>query len=183
MTKLMLLEKSRYPMKRIYSTVILSLIVSSIPFSGCAYKTYPTVQTFQETRYRTEYSNEPYTENKTIVSADTGEFELSSYFKWHTSNVSYYGYEIPDAASYDNVSLRFSIWRQLQPEPVVLRVFDVSDTGQIPSPEPLLSEELRQESVPDWYLLTGNASSEWLKLANSTINQARFLGGSEYKWS
>jgi hypothetical protein len=37
--------------------------------------------------------------------------------------------------------------------------------------------------MPDWYLLTGDASAEWLKLANSTINQSKFLGGSEYKWS
>jgi hypothetical protein len=170
--------------KQVRFSIILSLLISIFLSSACAYQTFPVTQTYEETLYRTEYTDEPYTENSTIVHTDTGEFELTSYYKWHTTGLSYYGYDIPYYASYDNVSLRFSIWRQLQPEPVTLRIYDMSNAGQIPSPEPLLTEELLQpQQQPDWYFIRGNASPDWLKTANIMINQGKFLGSSEYMFS
>jgi hypothetical protein len=169
-------------MKPIHALVILLFLICPSSFLACVTREFPVTQAYQETQYRTEYTNETYTENNTSIKSDTGEFELHSYYSWHTVDLSYYGYEIPDSATYDNISLRFSIWGQLQAEPVMLRIFDMSKTGQISSPEPLLVEDVPQP-LPDWYLIRGIASPDWLKTANTMINQAKFLGGSNYIWS
>jgi len=58
----------------------------------------------------------------------------------------------------------------------------MSETGQIPSPEPL-SDADQLTDVPTWYLIKGNASATWLKSANTMINQAKFLGATNCLWS
>lgn len=168
-------------MKTVYAIGLILVLSAWIFSSSCVYTTVPVAQTYQETQYRTETTSEKYTENVTTIHPNSGEYELPCYFTWHTSTFNYYGYDIPDWAAYDNISLRLTLWPQLQPEPAVLRVFDMSKTGQIPSPEPLTSDE-PQEQYPNWYLITGTASPSWLQSANTMINQAKLLGAAGDHW-
>ncbi|MCX6005704.1 MAG: hypothetical protein NTZ34_00360 [Chloroflexi bacterium] len=169
-------------MKVIYQLLLLLTLVCPLFFIACISKEYPVTQNYQETQYKTEITTESYTENQTTVHTESGEYALTSYFNWSTANFYYYGYEIPEAQSYDNISLRLSIWPQLQYEPVMLHVFDMSKTGQIPSPEPLPADET-VSTPPDWYFITGTASDTWLKSANTMINQAKLLGATNCLWS
>jgi len=168
-------------MKVIYKLLILTTLPGLILLTACISKEYPVTETYQETGYRTEMTTEPYTENQTSIQTDSGEFALPCYFNWHTITYHYYGYEIPNSSSYDNISLRLSIWPQLQYEPVMLRVFDMSKTGQIPSPEPLSSED-HSTAQPSWYFFTGSASATWLDTANKMMQQAKFIGATDYLW-
>jgi hypothetical protein len=174
-------------MKPIFVLIAFWFLAFPILFISCVSKQYPMTQNYQETQYRTEYAREVYTENQTSLSANSGERQLYSYFNWSAAGLSfqghpgiyYLGYDVPDWTSYDNISLRLSIWRQQQFEPASLAVFDMSKTGHVPSPEPLLTEEI-QTQTPGWYLLQGNASETWLKSANAMLNKAKFLGGYSY---
>jgi hypothetical protein len=160
---------------------ILLLVIVTFPFvlSACVSREFPVTQNYQETRYRTDTSTETFTENRTTVKSESGEFPIVPYYNWSTSAFYYYGYEIPDAQSYDNISLRLSVWQQLQHEPVLLRVFDMTKTGHIPSPEPPPAEEV-STAPPKWYFITGIASPTWLLTANTMIYQSRFLGATNY---
>ena len=169
-------------MKVIRQIFFLLTLVCPLFFIACISKEYPVTQNYQETQYKTEITTESYTENQTIVTSESGEYALTPYFNWSTANFYYYGYEVPDWPPCDNISLRLLIWSQLQHEPVMLRVFDMSKTGHIPSPEPLPAEE-QLPATPTWYLITGTASAQWLKSANTMINQAKFLGATSYLWS
>jgi len=169
-------------MKVICQILLLLILLCPLFSIACISKEYPVTQNYQETQYKTEITTESYTENQTVIHVESGEYPLTSYFNWSTANFYYYGYEIPEAQSYDNISLRLSIWPQLQYEPVILQVFDMSETGQIPSPEPL-SDADQLTDVPTWYLIKGNASATWLKSANTMINQAKFLGATNCLWS
>jgi hypothetical protein len=169
-------------MKVIYQFLLLLILVCPLFFIACVSKEYPVTQNYKETQYKTEITTESYTENQTTVSIESGEYALIPYFNWSTANFYYYGYEIPDWPPCDNISLRLSMWSQLQHEPVTLRVFDMSKTGQIPFPEPISANEASSQS-PTWYIITGTASAQWLRLANTMINQAKFLGATSYLWS
>jgi hypothetical protein len=169
-------------MKAIFKLLLLLVLVCPLLLLACISKEYPVTQNYQETQYKTEVTTESYTENQTAVHTESGEYALTPYYNWSTANFYYYGYEIPEAQSYDNISLRLSMWPQLQYEPMMLRVFDMSKTGHIPSPEPLSAEET-SPAPPDWYFITGTASTTWLKSANTMINQAKLLGATSYRWS
>jgi hypothetical protein len=169
-------------MKFICQILLLLILFCPLFFVACISKEYPITQNYQETQYNTEITTESYTENQTAVHVESGEYPLASYFNWNASNFYYYGYEIPDSQSYDNISLRLSIWPQLQSEPVMLQVFDMSETGQIPSPEPLTAED-QLTDIPKWYVITGTASATWLKTANTMINHAKLLGATNCLWS
>ncbi len=169
-------------MKVIYRLLLLLTLFCSLFSVACISKQYPVTQNYQETQYKTEITTESYTENQTIVHVESGEYPLTPYFNWNAINFYYYGYEMPEAQSYDNISLRLSIWPQLQYEPVTFRVLDMSETGQIPSPEPLPIAEA-VSPAPTWYLITGTASNSWLKSANTMLNQAKLLGATNCHWS
>jgi hypothetical protein len=169
-------------MKVIYRLLLPAALACTVSFAACMSKEFATTQNYQETQYTTETGTELYTDNQTTIQSESGELPLTPYFNWSTAGFYYYGYEIPDAKSYDNMSLRLSIWPQLQYEPALLRVFDMSKTGQIPSPEPLPPEEQLPE-LPQWYLIKGSASLTWLQSANTMINQSRFLGATNYLFS
>jgi hypothetical protein len=169
-------------MKAIFKLLLLLVLICPLLLLACVSKEYAVTQNYQETQYKTEITTESYTENQTIIHIESGEYTLTPYYNWSTANFYYYGYEMPEAQSYDNISLRLSIWRQLQNEPVMLQIFDMSKTGQIPSPEPLSADESLPQT-PNWYLITGTASATWLKSANTMITQAKFLGATSYRWS
>jgi hypothetical protein len=169
-------------MKAIFKLLLLLVLVCPLLFLACVSKEYPVTQNYQETQYKTEVTTESYTENQAVVHTESGEYALTPYYNWSVANFYYYGYEIPDAQSYDNISLRLSIWPQLQYEPVLLRILDMSKTGHIPSPEPLAAEE-QLSQIPSWYLITGTASATWLKSANTMIEQAKLLGATSCRWS
>jgi hypothetical protein len=169
-------------MKVIFRLLLPAVLAFPLSFAACVSKDFAVSQNYQETQYRTETSTEFYADNQTTIQSESGEFALTPYFNWSTEAFYYYGYEIPDAQSYDNISLRLSIWPQLQYETVLLRVFDMSKTGQIPSPEPLPSGE-QLTAPPAWYLIKGTASATWLQSANTMINQSKFLGATSYLFS
>jgi hypothetical protein len=147
-------------------------------------------ENYQETQYKTEYSTETYTDNQSTNHPVSGEYTLPCYYVWHSPNISfndstgisYYGYEIEEYPHHDNIHLRISFWPQLQNEPAIMRVFDVSKTGQLSSPDPQPEVDSLDDSVQG-YVIKGNSSSAWLKSANSVIRNAKFLGGSNYIWS
>ena len=178
-------------MKIIFWHVPASILAGLLLLTSCVSKEFPVTENYFETQYKTEYETRVSSENQTaIISTKTGEFALPSYFGWSSSilsfqgssNLYYYGYEIPDSSSYDNIRLRVSIWQQMKAEPAVIRVFDMSKVGQLSSPMPLSADEVL-DKIPKWYMIKGTATNSWLEEANSMMNQARFLGGSNYTWS
>lgn len=177
-------------MKVFYSSAILIVVFCMGLYTACLSQEYPVTENYEETLYKTELSSETYTENETSLHTDSGEFAITSYFKWSSANLSfasvpnvyYYGYDIPGADLYDDIRLRVSVWQQLQQEIARVSIFDMSKTGQIESPLPT-SEGMVTEEMPESNLITGGASSTWLKSANSIINHAKFLGGTSYLWS
>jgi hypothetical protein len=175
---------------RVYPKYLLISLFSFIILVSCINKEFPVKQYYQETQYNTETIIETYTDNITsAIIGETGEYELPAYYYWSSSNLSfkeianlhYWGYEIPQTPYYENIRLRITIWQQLQRETAIMSIFDVTKSGQIPSPDPSNTETPSQP--PTWYAINGISSDVWLKSANSAINNARFLGGSNFNWA
>lgn len=170
-------------MKSINHTLLIALVSFTGILLSCVNKEYPITQDYIATENRTEYTTESYTENETYFSVSSGEYELPSFTSWAVSNFFYYGYDIPDADIYDNISLRIVVWKPPQYEQEMIRVFDVTKTDHLAYPEPQVpgEETTAQNTVSN--IITGTASDRWLKAANAWINQSKFLGGRNNLWS
>lgn len=171
------------------------LLIALVSFTGvllsCVNREYSTTQDYVVTENRTEYVTESYTENETYMSFSSGEFELPSFINWtsfdvtfnNSGNLFYYGYDIPDPGTYDNISLKIEIWKPPQYEPESITVFDVTKTDHLSYPEPpIAGQETTTENTFN-YVITGAASDRWLSNANAVINQAKFLGARTNLWS
>jgi hypothetical protein len=176
--------KNKYPLAL---TFVLTCLFMS---AGCVAREYSVTESYNEPQSNTEYTTSTYTDNETASRTDSGDFSLTSYFNWSSSDLSvggspylyYYGYEIPDASTYDDIHLRISLWEQLQYEPAVMRAFDVSKPGHLQPPGASLEDSVPLQP-PDWYTITGKAPEFWLQSANVWVNQSRFLGATNYLWS
>ena len=159
--------------------------------SACISKEYAETQFYNETLYITENATETYSKNEnTVVDTVSEEYKLYPLFNWRSQDLSfkgtpylwYYAYNIPDLQLYDNARVRITIWDQLQYEQEIVRVFDVSKSGHIYTPDPI-PEESDAKGLVSWTWITGKSSLSWLDTANTVINQAKFLGGRVNVWS
>ncbi|MHB8085799.1 MAG: hypothetical protein ACYDHZ_08235 [Dehalococcoidia bacterium] len=170
-------------MKSFKHTLLIALVSFTGILMSCVNKEYSTTQNYVVTENRTEYVTESYTENETYMAVSSGEFELPSFNNWEWGNACYYGYDVPDADSYDNISLKIEIWKPPQYEPETITFLDVTKTGHLSYPDlPVEGEETSTENTQN-YVITGTASNAWLKAANEWLQQSKFLGGKANLWS
>jgi len=126
------------------------------------------------------------------------------------TNFWYLAYEIPQSPAYDNLRLKVSIWKQLQYESASVRILDMTRGGHLSTPAPAVygitdtgqikwtwitastastttssssSGGTAENPSGESTATTGGASTTWLDMANTQINQARFLGGRNNLWS
>jgi hypothetical protein len=178
-------------MKPIKCLLLIALVSFSAVLSSCVSKEYTMTQDYVATENRTEYVTESYTENETYVSVSSGEYELPSFNSWtsfditfnNVGNLYYYGYDIPDADIYDNISLKIEIWRPPQYEVESITVFDATKTGHLSYPEPPVVGEETTTATTGNYIIIGNASNDWLGNANTWLSQSKFLGARSNLWS
>jgi len=126
------------------------------------------------------------------------------------TNFWYLAYDIPQSPPYDNLRLKVSIWKQLQYESASIRILDMTKGGQLTTPAPAIYGDTGSGQVKWTWITastagttstsssggasdnasgeatgftTGGASTSWLDMANTQINQAKFLGGRTNIWS
>ena len=199
--------------------LLLPLLLLTLATS-CISREYPVTSTYSETAYRTEYVTEAYTENETAVDSVSDSYELQPFYSWYSQNIAFNGqtnfwymaYDIPQSPPYDNLRLKVSVWRQLQYEPVSIRILDMTKGGQLTTPAPAIYGDTGLGQVKwTWitasttgtvitsggstgstsdnaseeatYFTIGGASTTWLDMANIQINQSKFLGGRTNLWS
>lgn len=170
-------------MKSLNRILVIALVSLAGVLVSCVNREYTLTQDYTVTENKTENITESYTENETYMSISSGEFELPSFNSWGVSNFYYYGYDVPDWDLYDNISLRIVIPAPPQYEPESITVFDMSKPGHISYPEPpIVGEDTTTDETAN-YFITGTASHNWLKAANSALVQAKFLGAKTNLWS
>ncbi len=176
---------------KLHRLIFVTLCIAVAPGIACIGKQVAVTQSYYETEYRTDNFTETYTENLTPSSSLSGEYELPSYYRWTSSditfvgfaNVHYFGYDIQDASLYDDVRLKILVWKQPQYETASILVYDTSKPGQLSYPDPAGTGETVEEDTSSYKINGGNVSAGWLHTANQWIGQARLLGGRTNLWS
>jgi hypothetical protein len=134
--------------------------------SACVSREYPVTTTVKETKYRTEYVTETYTENRTTVDSVTRSYELPVYYSWYSQNVCFNGktnfwylaYDIPQWPAYDNLRLTVSIWKQYQYESTSIRVLDMTEGGHLTTPDPAVYGDTSTKGQVNWTWITASAT-------------------------
>jgi hypothetical protein len=177
--------------KYIQFAALISLPMWLIGLPACVSKEYPVTQNYEETAYRTEYYNEPYSENITSTRAEVTGYELLPYHYWFSqdllfqgvSNLWYYGYDLPESTGDAGVRLKIFINPQLQYEPMFMSVFDMTRAGYLDYPDPVGPAGNSEKGQVAWSWIKGAAADTWLDSANALMTRAKFLGGRSNIWS
>jgi hypothetical protein len=185
------MHNSTRPIELLQVAAFLSLPLLLIWLPSCISREYPVTQNYEETAYRTEYYNEPFSENISTTQLETPGYELPVYRYWFSQDILfkgvgnfwYYGYDLPEATGDAGARLKIYISPQLQYEQMFLSVFDMTRAGHLEYPDPVGPAGNSEKGLVERLWIKGAATDTWLDSVNLSMGRAKFLGGRSNIWS